>query len=520
MVTVGTVGVNISAGTAAFNDGLNKATSMLSAFGSNATAIGTTVAAAFSAQKIWGGITSEMQRILDVSKLARQAGVGASAFSGLTFAAEKTGLSADELSHAFTRVERVIYDASVAGGEAETVFTRLGLKSQDLARLAPEEAFKRIADAVSRLSNQFEKADVAQKLFGRGGADLLNFLNRGRAGIEALQQKAAELGRTFSDLTAGEIREFKVAINDAVAVPKGIVGSFFSGVAAGIGRDIQQLKALINAKPFTGTVIPESPKPKPPEFDNNILTGMRVRNEQRLRDERDASAIVKSTRTAEEELTNTRERLLNLNLRGKISHEDYARAVEAAGLEFDRATGGSRDLARAIEEQIAGVGTSAKDLDLYRLASAGATQQDQARIAALHDQLAVLQKLDDESKKLKQFAEDTKNATKSPVEEFEEQITKIKKAFSEGLFDNSVFEKSLKAAADKLKSSAPAVALGGPTGAAELGSQEAFRTIHSINRSPVEQTLKDALKEAQKQTKLMEDEAKKTKDELVALKII
>ena len=87
-------------------------------------------------------------------------------------------------------------DAGRGLKEAKDNFADLGIevRNTDGTLKASDQLFKEVADSISKLPDGLEKAGLAQKVFGKSGAELIPLLNEGSAGIEQLQAKARALG--------------------------------------------------------------------------------------------------------------------------------------------------------------------------------------------------------------------------------------------------------------------------------------------------------------------------------------
>ena len=85
----------------------------------------------------------------------------------------------------------VIGDAMAGNKQAVAAFDHLGLSISELSKLKADEAFRRISDAVANIPNAYERASVAQDVFGKGAKERLVPL-----GEEALHQRQICLGST------------------------------------------------------------------------------------------------------------------------------------------------------------------------------------------------------------------------------------------------------------------------------------------------------------------------------------
>jgi len=149
-----------------------------------------------------------------IAKMSKATGIGAQSLSELAFAAERSGTDLDSLQTGLRRMSKSVYELQGGGKEAAETFAAIGLSVSDLQGLKPEEQFKRIADGLSRVEDETARAALAQKIFGRGGGALIPLLAQGAAGIEALQQKARDLGIVMSDQDARAAELLHDALTD------------------------------------------------------------------------------------------------------------------------------------------------------------------------------------------------------------------------------------------------------------------------------------------------------------------
>lgn len=229
MANVGKVAVQLEARTSKFSKDMARAQKRVAAFGRGALNVSANVlkmGAAMSAVAIGGAalmVRSQLKAIDANAKLAARIGITTEGLIGLQHAASITGAGSAKLAAGMDVLQKRLGEARMGTGEAKDALELLGLSVDDLIAAGPEEAFKRIAEGVSQLSNQAEKAAVTSKLFSRANQDLVNTLDLGRDGLEDMQREAEKMGITFSRVDAGKIEQ----ANDAVTRLKGI----FTGAA-------------------------------------------------------------------------------------------------------------------------------------------------------------------------------------------------------------------------------------------------------------------------------------------------
>ena len=211
--------------------GLRRAEKRLKAFGDRIRNLGLKIAGLgtamlapmLGAAKAFGSMGDQ------VAKMAKRTGLSVEALSELRFAASQTGTSLEALETGFRRMQRSIYDAGRGLSTQTDALADLGLTYEDLAGLSPEEQFKKLAEAISRVEDPTRKAALAQALFGRAGTQLLPLFAQGAKGIEALQAEARRLGLTMSGEDAKAAEEFTDALDALWKVVK--MGVFNVGAA-------------------------------------------------------------------------------------------------------------------------------------------------------------------------------------------------------------------------------------------------------------------------------------------------
>lgn len=197
-----------------FVRGLALAKKQLQAFAAFTTGIGRRlVAIGGGILGVFGAAVLQFARAGDqIEKMTHRTGFSAEALSALGFAAEQSGASVEMLDKSLAGMARFALQADRGLASATDVLHMLGLESNALAGLAPEEKFKTLAQAISEVADPTQRAGLALAVFGRSGRELLPLLNQGRDGIQALTDEAERLGLVISteDATAA------AAITDAM----------------------------------------------------------------------------------------------------------------------------------------------------------------------------------------------------------------------------------------------------------------------------------------------------------------
>ena len=125
---------------------------------------------------------------------------------------------ADRLGIATEQLTALQHAADLAGVSAEELTTALQYMLRQGKNVSDLGA---IADEMAAMSDPAERMQLAVKMFGRGGAGMINVLEGGAKSLRNIIKDATLLGLTFSRLDAGKVEE----ANDAITRMKaGIAG--------------------------------------------------------------------------------------------------------------------------------------------------------------------------------------------------------------------------------------------------------------------------------------------------------
>lgn len=185
------------------------------------------------------GLVNASTAAIDFADSIRDASIriGASTetLSAYAYAAKQTGTDIDELNKGLLRLSKNATAALDPGSKQAGLFDALGVSKESLRDI--ELLVPQVANAFSQLEDGATKAALAQELFGRSGANMIEFLNSGSAGLDEFARKAEELGIIIDQDTANAADEF----NDTLANLRGAV----QGLGVQIAADL--LPALTDA---------------------------------------------------------------------------------------------------------------------------------------------------------------------------------------------------------------------------------------------------------------------------------
>ena len=153
---------------------------------------------AFAAYEIKEFVEKTVEGALQLNHAAIIAGTTAEKLQSLQFAAEASEVPVEALSMGLMRLQRGMFATGAGAMGAGAAFKKLGLDQAELAKKDSTEAFVEVAAAIGAIQNPAEQTALAMKIFGRGGAQLLPLMKKGKEGIEYLRKEVERLGGGFT----------------------------------------------------------------------------------------------------------------------------------------------------------------------------------------------------------------------------------------------------------------------------------------------------------------------------------
>lgn len=136
-----------------------------------------------------------------VGKSAQGLGLSTKAYQELAFAAAQSGVSSEDFTAGFTRLNKAIGEALSGNKAAIDKFQKLGVSIKNAnGTVRPASLiFADLAEAISKIPNGAERAAVGSEFFGKSVAKWLPLILEGRDGINALRKEFAASGLGFTD---------------------------------------------------------------------------------------------------------------------------------------------------------------------------------------------------------------------------------------------------------------------------------------------------------------------------------
>lgn len=207
MATIGSLAVNIVANTDRFSGGMKKARAEVGLFRSAVGGLSKVMlgfGATLGVRSLFSKIRQSIDDLDELADTAERLGTTIDSLARLSHAGFLYDLSSGALARGLTFMEKNLGNNSAA-------LIRFGLDVKRLKELDAVEMFIQIAEAINKMPTAAERTAAAMAVFGRSGADFLELIGKGRAGIEEAMGNA---WFTMSDEDAEDVEALKGALKE------------------------------------------------------------------------------------------------------------------------------------------------------------------------------------------------------------------------------------------------------------------------------------------------------------------
>lgn len=183
----------------------------------------------FSAQQAFDAFMRAIDNADRLDELSNRLGVSTEQLSAWGYAAKLSGSDLESLTGSIQKFSKTVAAAADSDSRQGQLFGALGISVRDAQGNLRDidDLLPQVADKFKALKNDTTEAALAQELFGRSGAELLEFLNRGSDGLREFGEEAKGLGGIIDGETAASAAKF----NDELDKLRVVVNSLFTQLA-------------------------------------------------------------------------------------------------------------------------------------------------------------------------------------------------------------------------------------------------------------------------------------------------
>lgn len=219
------------------------------------TAIGTAIGGATTALVANAKETASYADNID--KMSQKMGFTAEKFQEWDFIMQHNGSSIEAVKSSMLKLDKAL--------ESDTdAWDKLGLSQEALMNMSADEKFEATVKALQGVSDETEKATIAQDIFGKSYQELMPLLNSSAEDVEAMKQQVHDLGGVMSDDAVKAGAQFQDSLQNLQTALTGaknnLMGEFlpslstvmdglsalFSGDESGIGKVKEGIEDFAN----------------------------------------------------------------------------------------------------------------------------------------------------------------------------------------------------------------------------------------------------------------------------------
>ena len=159
----------------------------------------------------------------NLDKVSYRTGLTTNKLQELTFAMKLVGGTGAEVEKNLQKFAQVLDQAKEGAKMQSEAFTRLGVDLKDSNNVfkSSQQIFNELADAFSTVKDKTEALALAQIIFGRGGAKMVNLFASGAKGVEVYGKMLSKAGGVMSK----RFVDGTINVNDSLTLWKEIIGT-------------------------------------------------------------------------------------------------------------------------------------------------------------------------------------------------------------------------------------------------------------------------------------------------------
>lgn len=184
----------------------------------------------------------------DIDKLSQRLGLSREAYQEWSYVLSQSGVDIQSMQVGLKTMTNAIDDARNGSSKATGEFSRLGISIQDLEGKSREEIFAMTIKGLQGLTDDTEKAALANDLFGRSGQEIIPLLNISAEQTQELISKTHELGMIMSDSAVTASVNYTDAMDTLKTTFTGVKNTIMADLMPGFTTVMYGLSELITGQ--------------------------------------------------------------------------------------------------------------------------------------------------------------------------------------------------------------------------------------------------------------------------------
>jgi len=184
----------------------------------------------------------------EIDKASQRIGLSRQGYQEWDYVLSQNGASISSLENGMKKLNNTVDDAINGSTSATDKFQRLGISMEDLQGKSREEIFEMTVKGLQGISDEGEKAAIANDLLGNSSVELAALLNQTAESTEDLKNKASELGLVMSDESVDAAVNYTDAMDNLTRSFAGVKNNITSQLLPGFTMVLDGLTGLITGQ--------------------------------------------------------------------------------------------------------------------------------------------------------------------------------------------------------------------------------------------------------------------------------
>lgn len=212
--------------------------------GASLAAIGTAATATTKALVSGASATSQYGDAID--KNSQKVGLSTKAYQEWDYAMQISGTSMENCAVGLKTLTNKVDDLKSGSANATETFDKLGISLADVEGKSREEIFSQVVSGLQNITDEAEKAAIANDLFGRSGQELLPMFNLTNEETQKLIEEANEYGMVMGEDAVDASAAFQDSLTKMQGTIAGVKNGILGGLLPGFTDVTDGLAMLVN----------------------------------------------------------------------------------------------------------------------------------------------------------------------------------------------------------------------------------------------------------------------------------
>lgn len=231
--------------------GIGKAVKTGLAVGTAAvTAIGTASVAA--GRQIWSMANEVSAAGDEIEKNSQKVGLSYASYQKWDYAMKISGTDMTSCANGLKTLTNKFDDAKNGSSGAVEIFNRLGLSVDDLKGKSREDVFGAVVKQLQNVTDETEKAALANDLFGKSGQNLAPMFNMTNEQLDELMNEAEKYGMVMSDEAVAASAAFQDSLTQLKGTMTGLKNEMIGKLLPSLTNLNSGLNEIVNGNPDEG----------------------------------------------------------------------------------------------------------------------------------------------------------------------------------------------------------------------------------------------------------------------------